>query len=88
MFVMWYDFDLIGYMFFSFILYYYMFSKLTTSLFVFDGLALRLWNRSSIGYESKSQVHVFHEDLSDVVCYFGEKHCSDSDTGKEICLVI
>ena len=47
------------YVFFSFILYYYMFSKLTPSLFVFAGLALRLRNRSSIGYESWSQVHAF-----------------------------
>jgi len=50
-----------------------MFSKLTPSFFVFVGLALRLRNRSFIGYESWSQVHAFHEDLSDVVCYFGEK---------------
>ena len=47
------------YVFFSFILYYYMFSKLTPSLFVFAGLALRLRNRSSIGYESWSQVYAF-----------------------------
>ena len=65
-----------------------MFSKLTPSLFVFAGLALRLRNRSSIGYESWSQVHAFHEDLSFVVCYLGEKHRSDSDTGKGICLLI
>jgi len=44
-----------------------MFSKLTLSLFVFAGLALRLQNRSSIGYESWSQVHAFHKDLSCVV---------------------
>ena len=68
MFVMWYDFDLIAYVFFSFILHYYMFSKLTPSLFVFVGLALRLRNRSSIGYKSWSQVHTFHKDLSCVVC--------------------
>ena len=68
-----YDFGLIDYMFFSFILCYYMFSKLTPSLSVFVGLALRLRNRSSIGFESWSQVHAFHEDLSCVVCYFGGK---------------
>jgi len=55
---------------------------------VFAGLALRLRNRSSIGYESWSQVHTFHEDLSGVICYFGEKYCSDSDTGRGICLLI
>ena len=88
MFVMWNDFDLIAYMFFSFFLYYYMFSELTPSLFVFAGLALRLRNRSYIGYESWGQVHAFREDLSCVVDYFGEKHRSDSDTGKGICLLI
>jgi len=56
--------EIIAYKFFSFILYYYMFSKLTLSLFVFAGLALRLQNRSSIGYESWNQVHAFHKDLS------------------------
>ena len=61
MFVMWNDFDLIAYVFFSFFLYYYMFSELTPSLFVFAGLALRLRNRSYIGYESWSQVHAFRE---------------------------
>ncbi|KEH37995.1 transmembrane protein, putative [Medicago truncatula] len=49
------DFDLVAYMFFSFFLYYYMFSELTPSLFVLAGLALRLRNRSYIGYESWSQ---------------------------------
>jgi len=83
-FVTWYSFDLIAYVFFSFILYNYMFSKLTHSLFVFASLALLLQNRSSIGYESWSQVHAFHEDLYCVVYYFGGKHRSDSDTGKEI----
>jgi len=29
-----------------------------------------------------------HEDLSFVVCYFVEKHRSDSDIGKGICLFI
>jgi len=65
-----------------------MFSKLTPSLFVFAGLALRLRNRSSIGYESWSQVHAFHEDLSSVVCSFGEKYRYDSYTRKGICLLI
>ena len=65
-----------------------MFSELTPSLFVFAGLALRLRNRSFIGYESWSQVRAFREDLSCVVGYFGEKHRSDSDTGKGICLLI
>jgi len=70
-------------MFFSFILCYYMFSKLTPSLFVFAGLASRLRNCSFIGYESWSQVHAFHEDLSCVVYFFGEKYRSDNDTGKK-----
>jgi len=74
--------NLISCVFFSFILYYYMFFKLTPWLFVFAGLALWLRNRSSIGYESWIQVHAFYEDLSCVVCYFGGKHRSDSDTRK------
>jgi len=65
-----------------------MFSKLTPSLFVFSGLALRLRNRSSISYESWSQVHAFYEVLSCVVCYFWENHRSDSDPWKGICLLI
>ena len=65
-----------------------MFSELTPSLFVFFVLALRLRNRSYIGYESWSQVHAFREDMSCVVCYFGEKNHSDSDTGKGISLLI
>jgi hypothetical protein len=65
-----------------------MFSELTPLLFVFASLAMRLQNRSYIGYESWSQVHAFREDLSCVVCYFGKKHRSDSDTGKGICLLI
>jgi len=72
MFVMWYSFDLIACVFFSFLLYHYMFSKLTPSLFVFASLALRLRNRSFIGYESWSQVYAFHAELFCVVYYFGE----------------
>jgi len=65
--------DLIAYVFFLFILYYYMFSKLTPLLFVFVGLALRLRNCSSIGYEFWSQVHAFYRELSCVICCFREK---------------
>jgi len=48
------------------------------SLFVFAGLALRLRNRCYIGYESWSQVHAFHEDLS----------CASVNLGKSTTLTV